>query len=637
MTQEMRLEGVINHVLRRRILRIERQLIPKALRSSDAPSERTVIDESVSTFGQRQEAAPPAAAASFLHRWQQGYGGRQMLAIPEMPGVAGRGFHYQDGALLSEQQMTCWPAGQEEGLGTSSEARSGLAGTTTQENDLTAAVAGLLGALSSQESEGSRASHRHPATPGIAVTAAVAGLLGALDRSEGSRASHRHPAINGISKQNQHPSHWMPVVAGRHLQPGGAGLSGQQMHSWPAGGSAPSCSSGDTAGGGASEAAGQVRSATCCCSATCPRNKVLSASSPCALQVGLGISSEAPSRTAEELECAALLSLLAQHLDSTAAVAGRAGATALSEGSILGKRGSVDSMQQRWLLSKALRRRGQDEQARQPPGGEASANVTVKDADDSMPPELEGLEGAASPPASALGDRMLPGSRQAARLEALLLAKREHDAALDVIEQCVAIGVLSRSEEVAQRAEAADTLQRAKDLAGLGSAERGAKRDMQANSFMSSGHCMVAGGSAQGPKSYSQHLQSVVAGGVTVQQRKHSRTASSLMASSGVLPHTGAALGGLVSGIAPPGAPVIYKPESAAERREDGGKGDSAGKGEGQSWAPGWLKNTQDFCINDDLSEDTLEALGRELGLAVSGREELLELLAVIHKASGAT
>ena len=607
MTQEMRLEGVINHVLRRRILRIERQLIPKALRSSDAPSERTVIDESVSTFGQRQEAAPPAAAASFLHRWQQGYGGRQMLAIPEMPGVAGRGFHYQDGALLSGQQMTCWPAGQEEGLGTSSEARSGLAGTTTQETDLTAAVAGLPGALSSQE-------------------------------SEGSRASHRHPAINGISKQNQHPSHWMPVVAGRHLQPGGAGLSGQQMHSWPAGGSAPSCSSGDTAGGGASEAAGQVRSAMCCCSAsTCPRNKVLSASSPCALQVGLGITSEAPSRTAEELECAALLSLLAQHLDSTAAVAGRAGATALSEGSILGKRGSVDSMQQRWLLSKALRRRGQDKQARQPPGGEASANVTVKDADDSMPPELEGLEGAASPPASALGDRMLPGSRQAARLEALLLAKREHDAALDVIEQCVAIGVLSRSEEVAQRAEAADTLQRAKDLAGLGSAERGAKRDMQANSFMSSGHCMVAGGSAQGPKSYSQHLQSVVAGGVTVQQRKHSRTASSLMASSGVLPHTGAALGGLVTGIAPPGAPVIYKPESAAERREDGGKGDSAGKGEGQSWAPGWLKNTQDFCINDDLSEDTLEALGRELGLAVSGREELLELLAVIHKASGAT
>jgi hypothetical protein len=171
---------------------------------------------------------------------------------------------------------------------------------------------------------------------------------------------------------------------------------------------------------------------------------------------------------------------------------------------------------------------------------------------------------------------MLPGSRQAARLEALLLAKREHDATLDVIEQCVAMGVLSRSEEAAQRAEAAATLQGAKDLAGLGSAEGGAKRDMQANSFMSSGNCMVAGGSAQGPKSYSQHLQSVVAGGVTVQQRKHSR-------------------------------------------------------------APGWLKNTQDFCINDDLSEDTLEALGRELGLAVSGREELLELLAVIHKASGAT
>jgi len=56
-------------------------------------------------------------------------------------------------------------------------------------------------------------------------------------------------------------------------------------------------------------------------------------------------------------------------------------------------------------------------------------------------------------------------------------------------------------------------------------------------------------------------------------------TARRLKASSGVLPHIGAALGGLVSGIAPPGAPVIYKPESAAERREDGCKGASAGMG----------------------------------------------------------
>jgi hypothetical protein len=46
-----------------------------------------------------------------------------------------------------------------------------------------------------------------------------------------------------------------------------------------------------------------------------------------------------------------------------------------------------------------------------------------------------------------------------------------------------------------------------------------------------------------------------------------------------VLPHAGSAPGGLVSGIGAPGAPVIYKPESAAERREDGGKGASAGKG----------------------------------------------------------
>jgi hypothetical protein len=59
-------------------------------------------------------------------------------------------------------------------------------------------------------------------------------------------------------------------------------------------------------------------------------------------------------------------------------------------------------------------------------------------------------------------------------------------------------------------------------------------------------------------------------------------TARSLKASSGLLPHTGAALGGLVSGIAPPGAPVIYKPESAAKRRGDGCKGASAGKGGGQ-------------------------------------------------------
>jgi hypothetical protein len=227
-------------------------------------------------------------------------------------------------------------------------------------------------------------------------------------------------------------------------------------------------------------------------------------------------------------------------------------------------------MQPRRLL-KAQRRRGQDEQVRQPLGGEADANVTRKDVDDSMPPELEELEVAAAPPASALGDSMLPGRRQAARLEALLLAKREHDTALGVIEQCVATGVLSRSQAAAEIAEAAAALQRAKDKAGLGSAEGGAKRDMQANIFMSLGcHRMVAGGSAQGPTRYSQHLPSVVEGG--------------------------------------------YSSESTRGRQVGS-------------------KNIPRSCI-DDLSDDTLEALGRELGLAASGREELL---AGIHKASGAT
>ena len=44
-------------------------------------------------------------------------------------------------------------------------------------------------------------------------------------------------------------------------------------------------------------------------------------------------------------------------------------------------------------------------------------------------------------------------------------------------------GVLSSSDEAAHRAEAAATLQGAKDLAELGSAEAGAKRDIQANSY----------------------------------------------------------------------------------------------------------------------------------------------------------
>ena len=87
-----------------------------------------------------------------------------------------------------------------------------------------------------------------------------------------------------------------------------------------------------------------------------------------------------------------------------------------------------------------------------------------------MPPELEELEVAEELPASVLGDSMLPGRRQAERLEALLLAKREHDTTLGIIEQCVDTGVLSRSQAVEEIAEAAAALQRAKDEAGLGRA-----------------------------------------------------------------------------------------------------------------------------------------------------------------------
>jgi len=87
----VRLEGVINHVLRRRILRSERQIIPKSLRKDDSPT---------------MPGTGFAVPASFLPQ-QQGYGGWQMSArpgMPVMPIIAGWIFH-PGGA---GQQMPGW-------------------------------------------------------------------------------------------------------------------------------------------------------------------------------------------------------------------------------------------------------------------------------------------------------------------------------------------------------------------------------------------------------------------------------------------------------------------------------------------------------------------------------------------------
>jgi len=71
-------------------------------------------------------------------------------------------------------------------------------------------------------------------------------------------------------------------------------------------------------------------------------------------------------------------------------------------------------------------------------------------------PNHHGEEPVAAP---ASGDSMQP---QAARLQALLLAKRELDNALDAIEQCEAAGALTSAEASAQRAEANAAFERAK-------------------------------------------------------------------------------------------------------------------------------------------------------------------------------
>jgi len=56
---------------------------------------------------------------------------------------------------------------------------------------------------------------------------------------------------------------------------------------------------------------------------------------------------------------------------------------------------------------------------------------------------------------------------QAGRLHLLIQAKREHDEALQIIEQCVAAGALTASEADVQRAEASAQLQRAKSIISI--------------------------------------------------------------------------------------------------------------------------------------------------------------------------
>ena len=91
----VRLEGVINHVLRRRILRSERQIIPKSLRKDDCPPSLPGAGFAVPAVHR-----PPASL--------QGYGGWQMPASPGMqmmPVIAGWIFH----PGVAGQQMPGWP------------------------------------------------------------------------------------------------------------------------------------------------------------------------------------------------------------------------------------------------------------------------------------------------------------------------------------------------------------------------------------------------------------------------------------------------------------------------------------------------------------------------------------------------
>ena len=167
-------------------------------------------------------------------------------------------------------------------------------------------------------------------------------------------------------------------------------------------------------------------------------------------------------------------------------------------------------------------------------------------------------------------------SSQAARLEALLRAKSEHDAALDVVAQCVAAGALTPGEAAAQRAAAADALQRAKDAAGLGGSggSGGAASDAG-----------LGGGRAEGTE---------------VEPRAPS------------LPAAGAEL-------------EAHEREATAGVRSGRARGRQVGS-----------KNTARTTL-EHLSDGTLQAIGAELGLAGDPMRDRAELVAGIHKASGAT
>jgi hypothetical protein len=146
------------------------------------------------------------------------------------------------------------------------------------------------------------------------------------------------------------------------------------------------------------------------------------------------------------------------------------GSGALSDGGKAGEVGATSS---------------QDQDARG--GGRSSGRGGVMRGDGAMRDRSAGMKGAraaASPYHNGEEPAAAPASGdskplQAARLQALLHAKREHDNALSVIEQCEAAGALTSAEAYAQRAQADADFERAKAEAGLGTEEAGASQNMQ--------------------------------------------------------------------------------------------------------------------------------------------------------------
>jgi len=77
------------------------------------------------------------------------------------------------------------------------------------------------------------------------------------------------------------------------------------------------------------------------------------------------------------------------------------------------------------------------------------------------------------------------GTVQAERLQALLVAKREHDDAIAAVEQCLAAGALTVEEAGAQREAAAHAFKRAKEMAVLA--------NLPQNGFPSKAACGITG------------------------------------------------------------------------------------------------------------------------------------------------